>query len=77
MFAISETTPQERAADLIYRMLVANFRPTAQEVAQLYGIGERAAQYTLSNLSRSLPLYRDDDTGRWGFLSDDGQISLY
>lgn len=77
MFAISETTPQERGADLIYRMLVNEFQPTAREVADMYGISERTAQHTMTVLSRAVPLFRDEDTGRWQLLSTTETISLY
>lgn len=74
---IRESTPTERAALLTYQLLTGQ-QMTTTEAAQLLQVSQRTAQRMLSLISRTVPVYRDDISGRW--VADDGdgaQISPY
>ena len=60
---IDPVTPVERTALLVW--LLANGRTmTAPQVATLLSIGNRRARSLLCELSRVVPIYRDDN-GLW------------
>lgn len=73
---LQETTPQERAALLTYRLAALGEQMTTAEAAQLLDVSQRTAQRTLNRLSRAIPIERDGLTGRW-YCAGDVQISPY
>ena len=74
-----ESTPTERAAYLTY-ILVTGRTVTAQEAADLLAVSRRTAQRTLAVISRTVPIFREDETGEWRLVEGEytpGHISPY
>ncbi|MFQ5343361.1 MAG: hypothetical protein ACE5F6_17610 [Anaerolineae bacterium] len=57
-------TPQERAAVIAWRLAQGEALSVGEAVA-LLGVTERRAQQLFRELSRVLPIFRDDDSDRW------------
>lgn len=73
---ITESTPTERAALLTYHLLTGQ-QMTTVEAAQLLQVSQRTAQRMLALISRTVPIYRDELSGRWSADGSGVQISPY
>jgi len=56
-------TPQERAAIVAWRLAQGEALSVA-EIAEIAGVSDRRARQMANNLSRVLPIFRDD-ADRW------------
>lgn len=62
---------QERSA-LVTWLLCHGGRYSDAEIAALCGMGGRnSAYYLMSNLARVLPVWRNEEDGRWELVGDD------
>jgi predicted DNA-binding transcriptional regulator YafY len=75
MITITESTPVERAA-LLTCWLVTGRSLTASQAAQMLKVSPRTARRLLATISRSVPVEKDEFTGRWHYAPPDGRVEI-
>lgn len=72
---LTESTPTERAALLAYWLISGRELSTA-DVAEDLQVSQRTAQRLFAAVSRSIPIYRDQDDGMWRAIDPDSPHSI-